>query len=32
METRELTHLVNMKGIKCPKCNDSEEGPRPVYK
>ena len=25
-------HLVNKKGIRCPKCMASEEGPLPVYR
>ena len=24
------SHLVNKKGIRCPRCMDSDEGPRPV--
>lgn len=25
-------HFVKMKGMRCPKCMASEEGPRPVYR
>jgi len=25
------SHLVKMKGIKCPMCSVDDEGPRPVY-
>ena len=27
---RKRTHLVNIKGMICPKCRASEDGPRPV--
>ena len=26
------SHLVNINGIKCPKCNAEDEGPLPVYR
>ena len=25
-------YLVNMKGMRCPRCSASDEGPRPVYR
>ena len=27
-----LTYFVNIKGIKCPRCIASDDGPRPVYR
>ena len=27
-----ITYFVIMKGIRCPTCIETDEGPRPVYK
>ena len=27
-----VSYFVNMKGMRWPKCMDSEDGPRPVYR
>ncbi len=31
-EVGDQTYFVNMKGMRWPRCIDSEDGPRPVYR